>query len=238
MKSAKPALRPVSTIILAVGLIGSVSIFAHRNLQRQEPSSAGRENIKAKDESNGAKLPLKYKCLDEGAPDPVQFLPLPSGQLLVGICDALYMLDSQRRITWKYTVPQLLFDFTYIESTGLIYGTAGDNTMFILEASSGKQLVFDSRNGRAAYGMVKPYGNDQCLITDNFAGYREVARDLPSSPSMKDGLTAWRGTKVLWHTDFPPDADLVVNGSKILAVTKSKDGIFVKEIEIPTENKN
>jgi hypothetical protein len=237
MKSAKPALRLVAIIILAGGLIGSVSIFAHRKLQRPESSNVGRGNSKAKDESNGAKLPLKYKCLDEGAPDPVQFLPLPSGQMLVGICDALYMLDSQRRITWKYTVPQMLFDFTFIESTGLIYGTAGDNTMFILEASSGKQLVFDSRNGRAAYGVVKSYGNDQCLITDNFAGYREVTRDSPSIPPMKDGITAWRGTKVLWHTDFPPDADLVVNGSRILAVTKSKDGVFVKEIEIPEEKK-
>jgi len=50
---------------------------------------------------------------------------------------------------------------------------------------------------------------------------------------MKDGITCWRGTEILWHLDFPPDAELVVNGKRILAVTRSKKAIYVNEIAPP-----
>jgi len=33
-----------------------------------------------------------------------------------------------------------------------------------------------------------------------------------------------------WHLDFPPDAELVVGGKRILAVTKSKQAIYANEI--------
>jgi hypothetical protein len=233
MKNTKTILILLTVITLSGALISSVSIFARRNSRSQESSTGRGQSIKSKGESNGTKLLLKYQCLDEGVPDPVQFLPLPSGSMLAGVCNTLYMLDTQRKVVWEYPVPQMLFDFTFIEATGLVYGTAGDNTMFILEASSGKELVFESRNGRAAYGVVKAYGSDQCLVTDYYGGYRENNPNPKTIPLTPDGITAWRGTKVLWHADFPADAELVVNGNKILAVSKTKDGIFVKEIEVP-----
>ena len=37
------------------------------------------------------------------------------------------------------------------------------------------------------------------------------------------------------HLDFPPDAELVMGGKRILAVTKSKQAIYVNEIVPPQE---
>src|SRR5207245_3647824 len=91
-------------------------------------------------------------------------------------------------------------------------------------------LYMDSRNGSAAYGVAQNYGDDMCLIIDNFVMYREKFRGDGIKP-MNDGITCWRGTKILWHLDFPPDAELVVSGKRILAVTKSKKAIYVKEID-------
>jgi hypothetical protein len=51
--------------------------------------------------------------------------------------------------------------------------------------------------------------------------------------NMNDGITCWLGAKKLWHLDFPPDAQLVMSGKRILAVTKSKQAIYVNEIEPP-----
>ena len=101
--------------------------------------------------------------------------------------------------------------------------------MFILEASTGKELVRNSRNGSAAYGQVRQYGNDMCLITDNNWGYRERLND----PTIKDGVTAWRGTEILWSTELAPGANLIVRGDRIIALTKTHDGIFIKEILVP-----
>jgi len=111
----------------------------------------------------------------------------------------------------------------------LIYGTAGDNNMFILEASSGRELARNSRDGSGAYGVVKPYLADICLVTDNLRGYRDKHNDS----SIKDAVTAWRGAKELWSAELPPDADLIVAGDKILALTKTKDGIFIEDIDVP-----
>jgi hypothetical protein len=75
-----------------------------------------------------------------------------------------------------------------------------------------------------------------CLVTDNFIFYRETDRRAKIEP-INDGITCWRGTKALWHLDFPPDADLVVSGKRILAVTKSKKAIYIREI-IPPQTKS
>jgi hypothetical protein len=65
--------------------------------------------------------------------------------------------------------------------------------------------------------------------------YRKKFRGDGIEP-MNDGITCWRGTKILWHLDFPPDAELVVNGKRIFAVTKSKKAIYLNEI-IPPQTK-
>ena len=67
-------------------------------------------------------------------------------------------------------------------------------------------------------------------------GYRE-ALDEWTSGKMEmiepDFVTAWRGTEALWTAEFPPDAELVVNGDRIFAVTKTDERIYVREIIPP-----
>ena len=138
------------------------------------------------------------------------------------------MFDSQKRVIWEYNLPGgWLIDFDVVEATGLVYGTAGDNIMFILDLSSGKELEKSGRNGSAAYGDVKAYGKDLCLIRDDFRVYREKVPD-PSFEPMKDRLAAWRGTQLLWQLDFPPDAELIVREKKIFALTKTKTRVYLK----------
>lgn len=49
----------------------------------------------------------------------------------------------------------------------------------------------------------------------------------------QDGATARPGTRMLWRRDVPPDAELQVVGSKVYAVTKTKDRILLGEIKGP-----
>jgi hypothetical protein len=200
------------------------------------------EDAKWRPKLNGLKLPLDY---ESGVPAPEEIPhqvdsakvhPLASGHLLVNYYDTLYRLDSEGREVWAHGEAQMIFDFAYVEATNLIYGTAGDNVMFILDAATGERVHAESRNGSAAYGVAVPYGRDQCLVKDNFVMYRMKAKDFNEASGhepMQDGITAWRGSEVLWHSDFPPDAEPLVVGEKIYAVTKTKSGIYIKPIAVP-----
>lgn len=75
------------------------------------------------------------------------------------------------------------------------------------------------------------YGNDECLVMDSFTFYR-MGYSGGGSPT-QDGVTAWRGTKILWHRDVPPDAELQVVGKRIYAVTNTKTRMLVREIKVP-----
>jgi len=189
---------------------------------------------------NGRRLPLDYAGLQQGLEKSLlsegKVRALSDGRLLVGLGDTLYMLDANERVEWTHTASWILWDFAVVESTGLVYGTAGDNIMFILDASTGKKLYGHGRNGKFAYGQVMPFGNDMCLITDNLEGYRDALDEWKSGKIEMiepDGVTAWRGTEALWSFPFPPDAELVVNGVRIFAVTKSDKSIYVRQIIPP-----
>lgn len=190
---------------------------------------------------NGTKLPLvnPENVSKESIPtyiETTKILPLKTQGLIVGFGDKIYKFDNKLQVVWTYKVAQWIIDFSFVESTNLIYGTAGDNVMFILNADTGKELYMNGRNGRAAYGVVQNYGKDTALVMDNFTMYREGDRNV-NYASMNDGISLWRGTKELWHLDFPPDAELVVNDKRILAVTKTTAGIYVKEI-FPPQRQN
>lgn len=185
---------------------------------------------------NGTRLNLDYSSVQPVelpyAVDGSEIEPTNDGGLLVNFEDTLYRLDRHLRVMWKYRTAQLIIDYTYVESTKLIYGTAGDNVMFVLDANTGKQKAGESRNGSAAYGLTTKFGADKCLVEDYFRTYRERSRASGIEP-MNDGISCWRGTTKLWEQDFPPDADAVVSGERIFAVTKSKKAIYVKEITPP-----
>jgi len=191
---------------------------------------------------NGTRLNLDYSSgiPPAGLPyavDGAEIKATNDGGLMVNFGDTLYRLDNRLRVLWKYQTAQLMFDYTYVDSTKLIYGTAGDNVMFVLDANTGKQKTGESRNGSAGFGLTARFGADMCLVEDNFRIYREKARLPAGIEPMKDGISCWRGTTKLWERDFPPDADTVVSGEKIFAVTKSKKAIYVREI-LPPQTKS
>src|SRR6267143_1975996 len=103
---------------------------------------------------NGERINLDY---DTGvmsgdipwAVDAAKVTALKGGDVLVNLGDSLYRLNHQQRVVWRYQTPQTVFDHAYVEATDLVYGTAGDNIMFILNATTGKEEFSDSRNGRA-----------------------------------------------------------------------------------------
>jgi outer membrane protein assembly factor BamB len=183
-----------------------------------------------KNRHSGTPLPLDYGEGWDRYKEP-KVIPLRSGRMLAATRDTLYMLGADRRVVWKHTEAQWVFDFAHVEATGLVYLTAGDNHMLILDAATGKTLYRDARNGSAGYGEVVPYGADACIVMDAFGGYRD--RHGVAAGPMQDGATAWRGTRMLWHVDVPPDARLRVVGSKVYAVTKTRTRLLVKEIKVP-----
>ena len=189
---------------------------------------------------NGRKLRLDYVGLEKGSEKSLlkvaKVLPLSDGRLLAGLGDTLYMLDQRKHVEWKYKPSWILWDFTVVESTGLVYGAAGDGIMFILDGSTGKRLYGHFQNGKADHLQVVPFGEDMCLITNSMAGYRDALDEWTLGKINMietDRITAWRGTEALWSMDFPPDADLVVRGDKIYAVTKTDKSIYVREIIPP-----
>lgn len=188
------------------------------------------EGMEWKEKNNGFPLPLRDEALSARDMAEAKVIPLSSGRFLAGIGDTIYMIDHQWRIGWKHREPPILLDFAFVEATRMVYATAGDNTMFILDADTGATLLRESRNGKAGYGAVVPYGKDQCLVMDNFSGYRSTEDFIPP---MSDGVTAWRGTKMIWRHKVPPDAELEVSGNRIFAVTKTPSRILIDEIVAP-----
>ena len=142
---------------------------------------------------NGSRLNLDYGygAMVVDVPfsiNAAKFTAIDDGSILVNLGDALYRLDRQKRIVWKNYLGEPIFHYAYVNSTNLIYGTAGDNSMFVMDASNGKVLASNSRNGSAWYGVAKKYGDDMCLVTDNFRWYRERDWHDKLEP-MKDGIT-------------------------------------------------
>lgn len=184
---------------------------------------------------NGDKLNVLWSSWEEdpgGVPyliESAEVQPIGQKDVLVKYADAVYRLNKARQIVWEYRTAQMVFDIEYVKSTNLVYLTAGDNIMAILNGDTGDKLHSSSRNGSAAFGVTGTYQDDICVVTDNFRAYREKGRTLGVDP-MNDGITAWRGTKELWHMEFPPGAELVLGDQRILAVTKSNKAIYVKEI--------
>ncbi len=164
-------------------------------------------------------------------------IPLKDKGFLISFGRKIYRFDEQFQVVWSYSVTQWIIDYTIVEATNKIYGTAGDNEVFVLDANDGKQLFKDARQGKASYGIVENYSKNKALIMDDFVMYREGNRYVGETPA-KDGIGIWQNNKEIWHADFPPDAELVTNGERVLAVTKTDKGIYVKEITIPSKFKD
>lgn len=159
----------------------------------------------------------------------VSLMPVPPHRLLATVGDTLYMLDSQQRIIWKWSVGhgENIIDQPFVDSTGTIYGIALDGISFVLDASTGKEKSRDQMMGKAYYTGMKAYRADQYLIVTGLQGYRGYGHEGG------DELEAYKGTQRLWKVEFPANAELQVLGERIYAVTRKKGSAVVEEIEVP-----
>lgn len=187
-----------------------------------------------KHRASGCPLELDYDALDAQLIGEAKVMPLASGRVLAAAGRTVYMLDHVGRgqAEWRHTEPQPIIDVEYVAATDLVYATAGDNQLLILDASTGRQLHRESRQGRGGFGRTLAYGKDLCLVADDNSGYR-AAEDF--TPPVSDGVTAWRGTKMLWHRELPPDAELRVDGERIFAVTKTGSRVLLTAIRPPAD---
>lgn len=193
---------------------------------------------------NGKLLKLNYDSVQKDEKKELlkeaKVQPLSDGRMLAKLGNTLYMLDAAGQVRWRYQTYQRIIDFVVAESAGLVYGIADDEVYFILESATGKCLQSEGHNGKAFYVQILPYGSDGCLVIDSLAGYRlDAWLTSLSNPElvgkfseMADGLIAYRGTKRVWTAYFPPDAELIVKGKYLYAVTKTDAGIYVRKMRV------
>jgi outer membrane protein assembly factor BamB len=165
-----------------------------------------------------------------GCPDdPIPPLAISSDRILVTACNSLYMLDSKKRIVWKWaTSGPAITDQPVIDSSATIYVIAYDLIWVALDARTGELKWRKDSNGRSGYTQIMAYRDDQYLVVVNEGGYRESLSDS----TIPDGLLLCKGGDVIWSKEFPPDAKLQVWGDRILAVTSANGRAEI--IEIPT----
>jgi hypothetical protein len=178
---------------------------------------------------SGFPLGLDYARLDADELAEAKVEPVAGGRVLVAAGGRLTAFEGGRPV-WTHEEGGDIYDFAYVAARGLVYATAIDNNFFILDARTGRELYRESRNGRAGFGRTVAFGEDLCLVTDDNSGYRWREDFIPP---MSDGVSAWRGTTMLWHRELPPDAELRVSGGRIFAVTRTSSRILVKEITPP-----
>jgi len=165
-----------------------------------------------------------------GCPDsPIPPLVISPDRLLITSCNSLYMLDSRKRVVWKWaTSGPAITDQPVVDSTGTIYVIATDGIRAALDALSGEQKWGERLNGRANYSQIKPYRGDQYLVVINMEGYRDaLGMDEP------DQLVLCTGQEEVWTKDFPANATLQVWGNRILAITSEKGRAQI--VEIPAD---
>ncbi|HEU4712495.1 MAG TPA: hypothetical protein VFS76_13065 [Pyrinomonadaceae bacterium] len=163
----------------------------------------------------------------------VDFKSLSPDRMLVTVNDTIYMLNAEKEIVWEASI--FLVAPPIVDSTGTIYGICQDLGQFSINAMTGAVSYFGRNIGgsHAYYTQIQPYKGDQYLVVENRQFYRDGNLCYPKCPMTNDGLFAWSGEKLLWSTDFPPNAELHVSGDKIFALTKEEGSVVLQEIELP-----
>jgi hypothetical protein len=163
----------------------------------------------------------------------VDFQPLSSDRVLVSVSDTLFLLNAKKEVVWQTYIDMVAPPI--VDSTGAIFGIRSDLGHFSVNAKTGKVTAFgrDIAGTHAYYTQIKPYKGDQYLVVENMQFYRDGNLCYPKCPMSNDRLYAWMSQKMLWSTDFPPNAELHVWGEKIFALTKQKGSVIVQEVEVP-----
>jgi hypothetical protein len=163
----------------------------------------------------------------------VDFKSLSPDRMLVSVNDTMYLLNAKKEVIWKTKIDMVAPPI--VDSTGAIFGIRSDLGQFSVNAKTGEVSYFGRGVGgsHSHYTQIKPYTGNQYLIVENTQFYRDGNLCYPKCPMRSDALYAWSGQRLLWSTDFPPNAELQVWGNKILAVTKQKNSVVVQEVALP-----
>jgi hypothetical protein len=202
----------VAVVLLLLGY--TVFAIASRT-QRKQPTQ------------NGDRLKLEYRNpdlkSDNYTPPAVAPIPMSSDRLLVPVGDTLYMVDSHNRIVWDYSFEPNIIRDVMVSPNGDIYVTASEALILVLDLSGKEIWRTGMSSGSASYGQIKSYA-DGFLVIVNMEAYR-----MKGSNS-EDRLEFWKVRKHHWSKPFPRGAKLQIAGSRILAITTTREGREITEI--------
>lgn len=156
---------------------------------------------------------------------PVQ---IGDGRMIVSVLDTVYMLDADGKELWKYQNETLRSEPAFNPSTNEVAVVMYDLLAVRLDASTGQVKWKSNAVGRSSYASVAPYGSGFLVLID-MSGYRN--RLDSSTP---DKLEYWgESEKTSWSISFPAQAELVVDGKRIYALSRTQDDLRLKEIHAP-----
>jgi hypothetical protein len=201
---------PVLLLLIAASGLGA------RSLLQNKPS-------KLKDK------PVRLEYSGDGEPtkvnDDLRPLALPSNRLLVPVGDTLYLLDAENKVVWEHSFePNVILDFIAAPE-GTIYVAVSDGLLIGLGASGKQVWGSNAMCGSANYTQLQNYEGG-FLDVISMEDYR-----ASKGSDSEDILEFRKDRKVVWSKEFPRQAELFVWGSKILAVTRTKDGKEIREIK-------
>lgn len=170
---------------------------------------------------------LKYNGEDEPTKvnDDLRPLVVSANRMLVPVGDTLYMLDAKNQVVWNYSFePNIIFD-VLTTPEGTIYAAASDGLLIALDAAGKRVWGNDGMCGSGNYTQLANYEGGFLTVL-SMEAYR-----AGKSSNAEDILAFWKDRKVVWSKAFPRGAELFVWGGKVLAVTRTKDGREIREIQ-------
>ena len=224
-------------LLAALVLVFSCMLVGISSVSRSRGTGLGQSKTVQSSMPKTHELELKAieDSSDIGSFD-TSWLQLSRDRLIVTVDRMVYMLSDGKTVKWVRDIPDMI-DSPIVTAIGELYGIAADNKQFSIDAATGKVKFFDLKvaGSHSSYTQIKAYKANQYLVVENMEFYRDRDNKLGCAkcPLTNDTLFAWDGERFMWSTDFPPNAELQVWGNRILAVSKKKNGVVVREIELP-----
>jgi len=161
-------------------------------------------------------------------------LVLPDGRMVISVGDTVYMLRPNGDSLWKYATAGETFtsEPAYNAELNEIAVIGYDLLFARLDANTGKLKWKAKTVGKALFSSVEAYGKGYLVVVD-MSGYGN--NDSHNSDvSFPDQLEYWTDSEDRgWQIDFPRNAELVISGSRIYSLTRSNDGIRLRELNVP-----
>lgn len=161
----------------------------------------------------------------------LQPVPIGDGRLIVSIADTVYMLGPDGKQLWKYQNETLRCGPAFNASTNEVAVVMYDLQAVRLDASTGQVKWKSNAVGRASYASVASYGRGFLVLID-MSGYRD---QLDSKT--QDKLEYWENSEQSsWSIEFPSQAELVVDGKRIYALSRSREELRLQELHAPEKS--